>query len=396
MGENTVGADSDPAAQAVEGLADITDDDAYAASDEEVGPMTRGGGGGGGKYLTDLADALRDGGLNVKEYSGWETRARGGGGLRSGPLGIILHHTASGPKSNGQNDADFLAKSHKHAPISNLYLDRQGTWWVLAAGGTNTNGKGGPWGPIPQNDANPRVIGIEAGNNGVGEPWPVEMQDSYVSGVAALAERYGISTENILSHHEWTSRKIDPAGPSKFGSINRAQTWEMNKFRQAVDIKRGASASASLSSTTKRSKRPDANVYVVKPGDTWWSISDTTMGDPAKNWSPLADANGGQDSMLLVGAVLTIPGGAQPTSAANAPSTQFPGEAKLGTTGPVVLTWQKALIASGTINDSAGNRDSNYGEGLERAVLALQQSWGWSNADGIAGSGTWKRLHEVS
>jgi hypothetical protein len=26
-------------------------------------------------------------------------------------------------------------------------------------------------------------------------------------------------------------------------------------------------------------------------------------------------------------------------------------------------------------------------------VLALQRSWGWSDADGIAGQHTWKRLH---
>ena len=56
--------------------------------------------------------------------------------------------------------------------MANLYLDRGGTWWVLAAGATNTNGKGGPWGPIPANSANSRVIGIEAGNNGIGEPGP--------------------------------------------------------------------------------------------------------------------------------------------------------------------------------------------------------------------------------
>ena len=74
--------------------------------------------------------------------------------------------------------------------MANLYLERSGRWWVLAAGATNTNGKGGPWGRIPANSANSKVIGIEAGNNGIGEAWPEGMQESYTTGVAALAKHY--------------------------------------------------------------------------------------------------------------------------------------------------------------------------------------------------------------
>ena len=62
-------------------------------------------------------------------------------------------------------------------------------------------------------------------------------------------------------------------------------------------------------------------------------------------------------------------------------------------TGPVVVAWQEALIAHRIIADTEGNRDGDYGEGLEKAVLELQQSWDWSDADGIAGPGTWKKLH---
>jgi peptidoglycan hydrolase-like protein with peptidoglycan-binding domain len=60
--------------------------------------------------------------------------------------------------------------------------------------------------------------------------------------------------------------------------------------------------------------------------------------------------------------------------------------------GPIVVAWQEALIAHGVIADNANNRDGDYGEGVERAVLELQQSWGWSDADGIAGPGTWKKM----
>ena len=58
----------------------------------------------------------------------------------------------------------------------------------------------------------------------------------------------------------------------------------------------------------------------------------------------------------------------------------------------MVLAWQEALIAHGVIADTPGNRDSVFGEGLERKVLELQQSWGWTDADGVAGSHTWSKL----
>jgi len=224
---------------AAEGFGDITEDDAYVGDDD--GATTRGG---GGKFLTDLADALRSAGLTVNECDGWQQRGSSGDGLHEGPLGIIVHHTASDQSSDGKSDADFMTTVHEFAPIANLYLDRQGAWWTLAAGRANTNGKGGPWGPIPENGANHRVIGIEAGNNGVGEAWPPTMQDSYVKGVAALADRYGIDTSNVLSHHEWApDRKLDPVGPSRFGSINSAGTWDMDTFRAEVEAARSGTAS---------------------------------------------------------------------------------------------------------------------------------------------------------
>ena len=71
----------------------------------------------------------------------------------------------------------------------------------------------------------------------------------------------------------------------------------------------------------------------------------------------------------------------------------FPGTAKRPDTGPVVLTWQEALIAHGVISDGRANRDSVYGDGMHRAVLNLQRSWNWNDADGIAGKHTWSKLH---
>jgi hypothetical protein len=375
---------------AVDGVGDVDPLDAIDASDPPPGTTAR-----GGRVLGDLADVLRRAGLRVREVDGWQQRQRGGTGYRqSDPIGIIVHHTASSSGWDGERDVNLITFDCDVRPMANLYLDRRGQWWVLAGGATNTNGAGGPWGPIPKDSANSRVIGIEAGNNGVGEPWPEVMQDSYVNGVAALAEAYRIEAGNILSHQEWApTRKIDPAGPSRFGSINGSHSWDMDRFRAAVNAARGGTGPVKPNPTKQTT--PPAGVYVVKPGDSWWSITAGTLGDPARNWKALAAANGGPARELHPGEVLTIPGGAAPPPADEiAPGVPaFPGEARRDDRGAVVLAWQKALIAHRVITDCAANRDSHYGDGMFKAVRRLQRSWGWSDADGVAGRHTWSKLH---
>ena len=346
------------------------------------------------RFLTDLADVLRQAGLEVNEYAGWQQRSRSGGGYAGAPVGIIVHHTASGQGSDGQNDASYMTERCEVAPMANLYLERSGRWWVLAAGATNTNGKGGPWGRIPANSANSKVIGIEAGNNGIGEAWPEGMQESYTTGVAALAKHYRVDTANVLAHHEWApSRKVDPAGPSRFGSINHSGSWNMDVFRNEVNAKRGSSRTIA----TPERVQSTAAVYVVQPGDAWWAIAARTLGNPAQTWGALADANGGRDRVLHPGDVLVLPGaaggGAAPGPPAAAGVPTYPGEAKEGDRGPHVLAWQEALIAHGVIGNSQDNRDSFYGQGMAKAVLRLQQSWGWDDADGVAGEHSWRKLH---
>jgi N-acetylmuramoyl-L-alanine amidase len=187
----------------------------------------------GSRYLTDLATVVRGAGLPCTEYSGWQTRARGSGGYESGrPTHIMVHHTASSSSQNGKPDADYIAVGSGDAPLSNLYIDRQGKVWVIAAGATNTNGKGHDYwgGGVPDDSMNSYAIGIEAGNNGVGEAWPTVQQDAYVKLVKALMTNYGIPLGHVRAHFEWApDRKIDPAGSSRYA--NGGASWNMDKFR---------------------------------------------------------------------------------------------------------------------------------------------------------------------
>ncbi|UJR16944.1 hypothetical protein I4U23_003842 [Adineta vaga] len=163
--------------------------------------------------LTGLADILRGAGLNVVEVAGWRTR---GHGVMSSVKGIVVHHTA-GPASG---DFPSLAvirdgTSSLAGPLSQLGLGRSGTWFVIAAGRCYHAGSTLDDSIYGNNNA----IGIEA--EGVGLPatdsghgyWPEVQYQSYLRGVRALKNAYGVPTARVLGHKEAAvpkGRKIDP------------------------------------------------------------------------------------------------------------------------------------------------------------------------------------------
>ena len=195
----------------------------------------------GARYLTDLADVCRSTGWPVIEVDDWPRRARGSGGYDSGrPNHVIVHHTASGPASDGWPDVNYCCYGDEDAPIGNLYLARDGTVYVMAGGAANTNGTGqDPCGITPDDTMNSHSLAVEAGNSGTGEVWPDAQQSSYVALVAALCAAYGIGVDQVHAHFEWTSRKIDPAGPSRWAT--GSASWAMDGFRS--DVGAGSSPS---------------------------------------------------------------------------------------------------------------------------------------------------------
>lgn len=189
-------------------------------------------------YLTDLATWLWDAGLNVVEYEGWQTRARSSGGYQDYPLCVMWHHTASPASWDGQKDADYCAVGADIAPVSNLYIDRSGTVWVLAAGATNTNGSGNSIGfsrgTVPTDCMNTHAVGVEMGNDGVGEPWPREQIDAMFM-VSNVVNFYcGNQPDDVSTHWYYApTRKIDPAtaesvqGPWKPNPCTGSGTWDL-------------------------------------------------------------------------------------------------------------------------------------------------------------------------
>jgi len=142
-----------------------------------------------------------------------------------------------------ENDVSYIVYGSPDAPISNLYLDRDGVVWVCAGGATNTNGKGAAQimsrGVIPADQMNTHAVGIEAANDGVGQAWPQVQIDSYFRINNALADAYGLLPDDCCTHHQYAKdRKIDPAraeaveGPWQPAGINTSGTWSLDDIRE--------------------------------------------------------------------------------------------------------------------------------------------------------------------
>lgn len=194
-------------------------------------------------FLTWLADELRAAGLTVVEYQGWKTRARSSGGFTGNrPWCVMWHHTASPPSWDGQRDASYIAEGDSVSPIANIYIDRQGTVWVLAAGATNTNGKGQSMrfsrGTVPADQMNTHAVGMEMGNTGVGEAWPVAQTNAAFTASNAINARLGNQPTDVATHNAYApTRKIDPAtanavqGPWRPRPSTSSGTWHLEDVR---------------------------------------------------------------------------------------------------------------------------------------------------------------------
>lgn len=201
----------------------------------------------GSKYLTDMANVIRDAGVQVIEQDGWQTRARSSGGFDSNkPWCVMWHHTASSPGADPADDARYMSYNADSKPIANILLAHDGVAWVLAAGATNTNGKGGgaivtSRGRVPADSMNTYAIGMEIQNSGVGETYPQVQIDNAFKISLALCEAYGLEPTDVGTHQEYApDRKIDPAtnwavdGPWMPTAVTGSGTWSLSDLRDEL------------------------------------------------------------------------------------------------------------------------------------------------------------------
>ena len=168
--------------------------------------------------LTWLPEVLRKAGLRVVEQPGWQPRGHGDVGKIQF---VLCHHTAEKIDANMQPELRVLTEGRPGltGPLAQLGLGQDGTYYVIAAGLAYHAGAGS-WKGIVSGNAH--SIGIEAENNGLGEPWPDAQMDAYARGCAAILTHIGAGVDMCVGHKEWApQRKIDPS-------------FDMVAFRQRV------------------------------------------------------------------------------------------------------------------------------------------------------------------
>lgn len=237
-------------------------------------------------YLTWLPDVLRAAGLTVVEYDGWAYRAKSSGGYvdATRPWGAMWHHTAS--QADPANDASYMCYGADAAPVANVLVARDGVIWLLAAGPTNTNGKGGPvtWskGTVPTDAMNSYAFGAELANAGTGaEPYPQAQIDAAFALSNAVNGYMGNQPGDVCTHEVWApGRKIDPAtaaavqGPWRPGAVTDAGTWSLPDLAAEADARYHHAPPPA----------EDDTVLYVEVSDAWARFVATGQADPLVLW----------------------------------------------------------------------------------------------------------------
>jgi hypothetical protein len=204
------------------------------------------------RWLTDLDVALERAGIpfvpvgyqpvDPNGAADWRSRGRPASTGGFDPAGVLCHHTASPAGTSDYNDLACILTGNAEAPgpIGQIFCGRSATVYLVAAGRGNHGGRGiRPGIDSGCADMNEALLGIEAGNDGIGEPWPEAQTTIYARVVAALCVHYGWSVEADVYLHATTgppsggcNSKIDPAGPwSGQPDLVGSTTWDLDLWR---------------------------------------------------------------------------------------------------------------------------------------------------------------------
>ena len=229
------------------------------------------------------ADIAADAGLVVRvtdTNAGWERRARSSGGFPAAPLGVMWHHAASSPSTSDEACVNYQVRGNPDNPVGNMTLGRDGAVWPVAGGASNCSGKGGPMtfsrGTCAKDSGNTALVNIEVNNNGVGEPWSVQLVDAYIALSNALNAYLGNVWADITSHalgagDGYTDRKIDPArgssvqGPWQPREVNSSGTWSLADMRAECTRRAGSTPAPRPPTPEEDDDMPKARL--IKGGD---------------------------------------------------------------------------------------------------------------------------------
>ena len=146
------------------------------------------------------ADRLRAAGLTVVEHH------HPGNGKAFKPRGLLLHHTGGPATGDAPSLGWMLSDAGFPGPKAHALVGRSGVVHWLTDGGANHAGVGKGIVPVPRDQGNTYLWGIEVESTGLARDWPPAQWDAAHTVARVLAN--GDPTV-VWRHRDYTARKID-------------------------------------------------------------------------------------------------------------------------------------------------------------------------------------------
>ncbi|WP_410539707.1 peptidoglycan-binding protein [Streptomyces sp. KL2] len=215
-----------------------------------------------------LVKALRDEGLEVREYRNWRTHNRNGKGPWGPVNGVMIHHTVT---RGTDHTVELCYEGHSTlpGPLCHGVIDKEGVVHLVGNGRANHAGLGDgdvlraviaeralPGDNEADTDGNRHFYGFECVNLGDGrDPWPEAQKLAIEKAAAAVCRAHGWTEKSVIGHREWQPGKVDPRG------------FSMDTMRGRIAKRLGRKADG----PTKPAPKPPAR-YEPFPGADFFRI----------------------------------------------------------------------------------------------------------------------------
>lgn len=195
-----------------------------------------------------LLAALLNVGLHVVEEPGWKTRGNRWN-VNGQPEGVMQHHTAP-------PNPYPIRKLYGLRIKANMATHEDGTLFLIAYKACNYSSGYGMLDVLKSNvrmsiapTHNARKRGLKSGNRhfwnyenshpGDGSPIPQVQLDTIIESTRVVLDHFELNANQVISHAEWTSRKIDPR-------------WNGSNRIAIEEIREGVAEMAELSPEAQR------------------------------------------------------------------------------------------------------------------------------------------------
>jgi hypothetical protein len=172
-----------------------------------------------------IVAAIKDHGVPLRLYRGWDTRGLAWAGDGSaGLLAVMNHHTAtaSATGATGAPSLEWCVTATSRGACNLLVGRGREDVWLITAGSAFHSGNGGPWPALGigvGNTLHRSCFGIEIDDPGVRVGSMTDTQVEMVGRInAALMDLCGWGADRVVTHQSWTDGLdgVNPGGRSPY------------------------------------------------------------------------------------------------------------------------------------------------------------------------------------